>query len=72
MAIKKALRGISGGADLLRPKLSLGYIVAAVVAVAVLLGVIAGGRYLYAKAGKIGQGLMPKAEMPDWEAKLGI
>ena len=72
MAIKKALRGMTGGADLLRPKLSLGYVVAAIVAVAVLLGVIAGGKYLYGKAGSVAQGLIPSAESVDYKAKLGI
>ena len=72
MAIKKALKGMTGGADLLRPKLSLGYIVAAVVAVAVLLGVLAGGKWLYAKTGKVVQGVIPQAESIDYKAKLGI
>lgn len=72
MAIKKALRGMTGGADLLRPKLSLGYVVAAIVAVAVLLGVWAGGKMLYAKAGRLAQGLIPQAESVDYKAKLGI
>jgi len=72
MAIKKALRGMTGGADLLRPKLSLGYIVAAIVAVAVLLGVITGGKWLYAKAGKVAQGVIPQAENVDYKARLGI
>lgn len=72
MALKKALRGMTKGADLLRPKLSLGYIVAAIVAVAVLLGVWAAGKWLYAKTSKVTQGLIPKADMPDWEAKLRL
>ena len=72
MSIKKSLRGMSGGANLLRPKLSLGYIVAAVVAVAVLLAVIAGGKWLYAKAGSVAQGVIPSAESVDFKAKLGI
>ena len=72
MAIKKALRGMTGGADLLRPKLSLGYVVAAIVAVAVLLGVWAGGKALYAFVGRKAQGLIPQAESVDYKAKLGI
>lgn len=63
---------MSGGANLLRPKLSLGYVVAAVVAVAVLLGVIAGGKWLYAKVGSVAQGVIPSAESVDFKAKLGI
>ena len=58
MAIKKALRGISGGADLLHPKLSVGYILAAVVAVAVLLMVWGGGKYVFAKGKSVAQGLL--------------
>ena len=56
----------------MRPKLSIGYIVAAVVAVAVLLGVITGGKWLYAKAGTLAQGVIPSAENIDYKAKLGI
>ena len=70
--MKKYLGKVTGGADLLRPKLSIGYIVAAVVAVAVLLGVIAGGKWLYARAGRLAQGLIPTAENVDYKAKLGI
>jgi len=70
--IKGALKGMTKGADLLHPKLNLGYVLAAIVAVAVLLGVWKGGGLLYSKVGKITQGLVPKAEAPDWEARLGI
>ena len=70
--MKKYLGKLTGGADLLRPKLSVGYIIAAVVAVAVLLGVLAGGKWLYAKAGRISQGLIPSAENVDYKARLGI
>ena len=70
--IKGAVKGMAGGADLLHPKLSLGYVLAAIVAVAVLLGVWKGGGYLYGKVSKVTQGLVPSADAPDWEAKLGI
>lgn len=72
MAIMNKLKGVTKGADLLHPKLNFGYILAAIVAVAVLLGVWKGGGYLYAKVSKVTQGLVPSAEAPDWEAKLGI
>jgi hypothetical protein len=72
MAIKGALKGMTKGADLLHPKLNLGYVLAAIVAVAVLLGVWKGGGYLYGKVSKVTQGLVPSADAPDWEAKLGI
>jgi len=72
MAIKKALRSVTGGADLLHPKLSLGYVVAAIVAVAVLLGVWAGGKWLYAKSRKMTEGILPNAEKPDLRGKLGL
>lgn len=72
MAIKGALKGMTKGADLLHPKLNLGYVLAAIVAVAVLLGVWKGGGYLYGKVSKVSQGLIPTADAPDWEAKLGI
>lgn len=72
MAIKGALKGMTKGADLLHPKLNLGYVLAAIVAVAVLLGVWKGGGYLYGKVSKVTQGLIPTADAPDWEAKLGI
>ena len=72
MAIMRKLKGVTKGADLLHPKLNLGYILAAIVAVAVLLGVWKGGGYLYGKVSKVTQGLVPTADAPDWEARLGI
>ena len=70
--MKKYIGKISGEADLLHPKLSAKYIVLGVVGVAVLLGVIAGGKWLYARAGRLAQGLIPTAENVDYKAKLGI
>lgn len=70
--MKKYINKVTGGADLLHPKLSVGYVVAACVAVMVLLGVIAGGKYLYARAGRLAQGLIPTAENVDYKTKLGI
>jgi len=72
MALRKAVSGITKGADLLHPKLSLSYILAAIVAVSVLILVFTGGKWLYAKAAKVGQGLIPQAKMPDFRAQLGI
>jgi len=73
MAIKKALRGVTGGADLLRPKLSLGYVVAAMVAVAVLLMVWGGGKYIFSKGKSVAQGLLPESTgSGDLEAELGL
>jgi hypothetical protein len=72
MAIKKALRGAMGGADLLKPKLSLGYIIGAIVAVAVLIFVVTGGKWLYAKARKLSEGVVPNAAKPDLRGKLGL
>ena len=70
--MKKYLGKLSGEADLLHPKLSAKYIVLGVVGVAVLLGVIAGGKWLYAKAGRFAQGVIPSAENIDYKARLGI
>ena len=70
--MKKYLGKVTGGANLLRPKLSVGYIIGAVVAVAVLLAVIAGGKWVYARAGRLAQGIIPSAENVDYKARLGI
>ena len=72
MTLRKSLEGMGKGADLLHPKLNLGYILAAVVAVAVLLLVLTGGKWLYAKAHGVAQGVLPSAKMPDFRAALGI
>jgi len=73
MAIKRALRGVTGGADLLHPKLSLGYVVAAMVAVAVLFMVYGGGKYIFGKGKAVAQGLLPESTgMGDLEAELGL
>lgn len=44
------MNSMKGGADLTKPKLSLGYVVGASIAVMVLLAVFAIGGYLYSKA----------------------
>ena len=72
MAIKKALRGMTGGADLLKPKLNVGYVLAAIVSVAVLLMVWGGGKILFAKGKSVAEGLIPSAESVDYKAKLGL
>ena len=72
MSLRKAVGGMTKGADLLKPKLSVQYILAGIVAVAVLLLVLTGGKWLYAKGSGILQGLIPQAKMPDFRAKLGI
>jgi len=73
MAIKKALRGISGGADLLHPKLNVSYVLAAIVAVAVLLMVWGGGKLVFAKGKSVVQGVMPESTgAGDLEAELGL
>ncbi|HID20251.1 MAG TPA: hypothetical protein EYP28_04870 [Methanophagales archaeon] len=72
MGVKGAIKGMTKGADLLHPKLSLSYVLAATIAIMVLLFVIDGGKWLKGKVSRIGQGVIPQADSPDWEAKLGI
>jgi len=75
MAIKKTIGKVTGGADLLHPKLSLGYIVAAIVAVAVLLGVFTGGKWLLGKTKSVAEGVLPasaKGGDSDLEGMLGL
>ena len=70
--MKKYLGKLSGGADLLRPKLSIGWVLMGVFSVVALLAVIAGGKWVYARAGRLAQGVIPSAESIDYKAKLGI
>ena len=70
--MKKYLSKVTGGANLLRPKLSPGYIVAAMVAVMVLLIVITGGKWLAERANRLAQSIIPSAPNIDYKAKLGI
>lgn len=43
------MNSVKGGADLTKPKLSIGYVIGASVAVVVLLAVFALGGYMYSK-----------------------
>ena len=70
--MKKYLGKLSGGADLLRPKLSIGWVLMGVFSVVALLAVIAGGKWVYERAGRLAQGVIPSAENVDYKARLGI
>ena len=70
--MKKYLSGLKGGADLLHPKLSPMWIIMGVFSVVALLAILAGGKYVYAKIGRVAQGLIPAAENVDYKARLGI
>jgi hypothetical protein len=72
MVVKKTLSNITRGADLLKPKPDLQYIVAAVVGVVVLMVVYKGAQMGFDKFAMMGQSYNPYAPKPDYKAALGI
>ena len=72
MVVKKTLSNITRGADLLKPKPDLQYIVAAIIGVSVLMLAYKGGIILFDKFSMIGQSYNPYAPKPDYKAALGI
>jgi hypothetical protein len=72
MVVKKTLSNITRGADLLKPKPDLQYVVAAVVGVVVLMIVYKGAQMGFDKFAMMGQSYNPYAPKPDYKAALGI
>ena len=72
MVVKKTLSNITRGADLLKPKPDLQYIVAAVVGVVVLMMVYKGAQMGFDRFAMMGQSYNPYAPKPDYKAALGI
>ena len=72
MVVKKTLSNITRGADLLKPKPDLQYVVAAVVGVVVLMIVYKGAQMGFDKFSMLGQSYNPYAPKPDYNAALGI
>ena len=72
MAVKKTLSGITRGADLLKPKPDLDYIIAAIIGVGVLMLVYKGAEIVFDKFTMVGQSYNPYAPKRDYKAALGI
>jgi hypothetical protein len=72
MVVKKTLSNITRGADLLKPKPDLQYVVAAIVGVVVLMIVYKGAQMGFDRFAMMGQSYNPYAPKPDYKAALGI
>jgi hypothetical protein len=72
MVVKKTLSNITRGADLLKPKPDLQYVVAAIVGVVVLMIVYKGAQMGFDKFAMMGQSYNPYAPKPDYKDALGI
>ena len=72
MAINKTLSSITRGADLMKPKPDLQYVVAAIIGVGILMLVYKGGEIIFDKFTMMGQSYNPYAPKPDYKAALGI
>ena len=72
MVVNKTLSNITRGADLLKPKPDLNYVVAAIVGVVVLMLVYKGAQIGFDKFAMMGQSYNPYAPKPDYKAALGI
>jgi len=72
MVVKRTLSNITRGADLLKPKPDLQYVMAAVVGVGVLMLVYKGAQMAFDRFTMIGQSYNPYAPKPDYKNALGI
>jgi hypothetical protein len=72
MVVKKTLSNITRGADLLKPKPDLQYVVAAIVGVVVLMIVYKGAQMGFDRFAMMGQSYNPYAPKPDYKDALGI
>jgi hypothetical protein len=72
MVVKRTISSITRGADLLKPKPDLQYVVAAIVGVGVLMLVYKGGQIVFDKFTMMGQSYNPYAAKPDYKDALGI
>ena len=72
MVVNKTLSNITRGADLLKPKPDLNYVVAAIVGVVVLMLVYKGAEMAFDKFSMFGQSYNPYAPKPDYNVALGI
>ena len=72
MVIKKTISSVTRGADLLKPKPNVEYVVAAIVGVTVLLLVYKGAQMAFDKFSMMGQSYNPYAPKPDYKSALGI
>ena len=68
MVVTKTLSNITRGADLLKPKPDLQYVVAAIVGVVVLMLVYKGAQIGFDKFAMMGQSYNPYAPKPDYKA----
>ena len=72
MVVKKTISNITRGADLLKPKPDLQYLIAAVIGVTVIMLAYKGGQMLFDKFSMVGQSYNPYAPKPDYKNALGI
>jgi hypothetical protein len=72
MVVKKTISNITRGADLLKPKPDLQYIIAAVIGVTVIMMAYKGGQMLFDRMAMMGQSYNPYAPKPDYKDALGI
>ena len=72
MVVKKTISSITRGADLLKPKPDIQYIIAAVIGVTVMMLAYKGGQMVFDRFSMLGQSYNPYAPKPDYKNALGI
>lgn len=72
MTVKRSLSSLTAGADITKPQLSLQYVIAATVGVAVLMLAMKLGGAIFNKGSTLVQGHLPGSPTPDYRAALGI
>ena len=72
MVVKKTISNITRGADLLKPKPDIQYLIAAVIGVTVIMLAYKGGQMVFDRVSMLGQSYNPYAPKPDYKNALGI
>jgi hypothetical protein len=72
MVVKQTLSNITRGADLLKPKPDVQYIIAAVIGVTVMMMAYKCGQIVFDRMSMVGQSYNPYAPKPDYKNALGI
>jgi hypothetical protein len=74
MGLKKTVGRLTGGADMMRPRLQVGWLLPAIFGVVAILIVIGAGKGVFNFGKKKVEGLMPSAQsnVSDLESQLGL
>lgn len=72
MTIKKTLSGVTRGAELTKPELTINYLIAATIGVVVLMAAWQMGNSIFSRGSTFVQGRLSGVPAADYKAALGI